>query len=147
MGKTTQVRLVKNFNFPKHLMHRLIDRFDHIIAFALYWSMGGDEAITCAIRLDGTIVIGDTDWMAYLELERLNPIMERAKLGSSDTEAEEYLAFFREECYIIPVGLWDKLRSRIIRERVKGEGEVMRVVAKFFAELRKKAKVLRQVFG
>jgi len=131
------VKQVKNFEIPGYLLHRLIDRFDHAIAFALYWLSGGDRAMVIVIRSDGRIVEGDTDWLAYLELERLNPIMEKAKLGSREEDAEEYLAFFRNECYLVPIERWDELERRVIT--CSNSKKALSTVTEFFKQLKKEA--------
>jgi len=81
---------VKPFVMPLDIERRWeID--DSVLAYWVYWTPYGDECMVMRLHRNGLVEGGDSDWMAFLELERLNPVMYKHNLGSSDFEAEEVL--------------------------------------------------------
>jgi len=118
MGKDspdTETIMLKVFRPSGFLMPlRLEKRFGitkDVLCYALYWTPMGDEAMCERIYSNGWVVRGDTDWTAWLELERLNPVMAKRSLGSSEETAEEVLLCdnLRGRFYIIPIHVWRRL--------------------------------------
>jgi len=104
--------LAKRFIMPREVEERFeIDA--SILAYAVYWDPCGDECVVMRIHKNGWVEGGDSDWLAFLELERLNPIIRQHNLGSSDSEAEEALLVdnMRGRFYIVPIGVWYRLES------------------------------------
>ena len=95
---------LKNFLMPLEIERRWEVDSDEIIAYAVHWTPWGDECIVDRVLRDGSIWGGDSDWQAFLELERLNPILTKFNLGSSDSEPEHYLLVDKQhnKFYIIP---------------------------------------------
>ena len=95
---------LNNFLMPLSIERRWEADGDEVIAYLVYWTPWGDECIVDRILRDGSIWGGDSDWQAFLELERLNPILAKFNLGSSDSEPEHYLLIDKQhnKFYIIP---------------------------------------------
>lgn len=94
-GKMTKV----DVKLPEEIAERLGVKGKSL--WWTYWTAAGDEAMVGYVveRIRGYVEF-DSDWDAYLALLRLNPHLERYKLGSSDEEAEYYLLFKGGEFYI-----------------------------------------------
>jgi len=65
---------------------------EQIVAYYIYWTPYGDECMVGRLYRNGFLSEGDSDWATFLELKKLNPIMEHYNLGSSDRMAE-YMLF------------------------------------------------------
>jgi len=85
---TDIVKINKQFFIPLRIERAFNVYNDNIIAYWVYWTPDGDECMVGAINKDGLITEYDSDWVAFLELEKINPIMQHYNLGSSDRYAE-----------------------------------------------------------
>jgi len=82
---------LKNFIMPLSVEKAWEVDSKRVVAYLVHWTPYGDECIVNRIYRNGAILGGDADWQAFLELERLNPILMKFNLGSSDREASQYL--------------------------------------------------------
>jgi len=98
---------LKRFFMPLEIERRWEVDSDDVIAYIVYWTPYGDECIVNRIYRDGTVCGGVADWAAFLEVTRLNPILNVFNLGSSDFEAEHYLLVDKQHnrFYIISAGM------------------------------------------
>ena len=95
---------LKNFLMPLSIERRWEVDSDEVVAYLVHWTPWGDECVVTRIFRDGSLWSGDSDWTAFLELVRLNPILASFNLGSSDSEPEHYLLVDKQhnKFYIIP---------------------------------------------
>lgn len=124
----SEVVVAKPFVMPREIEERFeVDA--SVLAYAVYWEPCGDECMVTRIHKNGWVEGGDSDWMAFLELKRLNPIVSRHNLGSSDFEAEEVLLVdnTRGRFYIVPMDVWHRLESMATKN--------MELVTAFLEEL------------
>jgi len=158
--KASKPRRIVDFQFPDWAYEKLVKPYAYApviekegvtlvklspICFCLYWEPSGDEAVVYMLFADGDIAGGDTDWITFLDLEKINPAMRNAKIGSSDFEAIEYLVFYGytyQKCFIIHRRLWELLKT-LIRTRPKSRTP-MEVIEKFFEVLEKHCEKVRQ---
>jgi len=89
---TSKIIQIPQFIMPLEIERRFEVDDPRIVAYYVYWTPWGDECMVGCLYRDGTIIESDSDWSAFLELEKLNPIMQHYNLGSSDREAE-YMLF------------------------------------------------------
>ena len=95
---------LKNFFVPLGIERRWEVDNEDVAGYIVYWTPWGDECIVNRVYEDGHLEGGDADWRAFFELEKLNPILKQFDLGSSDTEASQYLLVDKRHnrFYIIP---------------------------------------------
>ena len=90
-----EVNAVLEIVLPRDYKERL-DVEDALWWF-MWWECVGDECMIATLRRNGLFEEFTSDWVTFMAIMAMNPILEDFNLGSSDEEAE-YLLLVREDC-------------------------------------------------